>query len=63
METPVSLPDKLFIRAEEYAKEHGLSRNEPYAKAVSEYIRRKNKRIKNGLFGKSMKFATILTRH
>ena len=52
METPVSLPDKLFIRAEEYAKEHGLSRNELYAKAVSEYIRRKNKKNKEQIVRK-----------
>ena len=44
METAISLPEKLFIRAEEYAKKHGLSRNELYAKAVSEYIRRKSKK-------------------
>ena len=42
METAVSLPKQLFIRAEEYAKKHGLSRNELYAKAVSEYIRKKS---------------------
>jgi metal-responsive CopG/Arc/MetJ family transcriptional regulator len=43
METAVSLPEQLFIRAEEYAKKHGLSRNELYVKAVSEYIRKKDK--------------------
>ncbi|MCP4113110.1 MAG: ChpI protein [Desulfobacteraceae bacterium] len=42
MRTAISLPDKLFYIAEEYAKEHGFSRSELYATAVSEFIE-KNK--------------------
>jgi len=53
METPISLPDKLFIRAEESAKEHGLSRNQLYAKAVSAYIMKKNVKDKKQIVRKT----------
>jgi metal-responsive CopG/Arc/MetJ family transcriptional regulator len=49
METAVSLPEQLFIRAEEYAKKHGLSRNELYVKAVSDYIRKKDEQEKTDI--------------
>ena len=56
METSISLPDKLFVRAEQYAKEHGLSRNELYAKAVSKYIAKKNKKEKKEIVQKINEF-------
>ena len=52
METPISLPDKLFVRAEEYAKAHGLTINELYAKAVRDYIGRKDKKDKKQIVRK-----------
>ena len=46
MKTAISLPDKLFYIAEEYAKDHGLSRSKLYATAINEFIeRKKNKDI------------------
>ncbi|MBT3245121.1 MAG: ChpI protein [Bacteroidetes bacterium] len=43
METAISLPNKLFYMAEEYAEKHRLSRNELYATAVSEFIKKEKK--------------------
>ncbi len=40
MKTAISLPDKLSNMAEEYAKEHGLTINDLYAIAVSEFIKK-----------------------
>jgi len=44
METAISLPNKLFYIAEKYAEKHGLSRNELYAAAVSEFIEKRKKK-------------------
>ncbi len=44
METAISLPNKLFYLAEKYAKKHGLSRNELYTAAVSEFIEKREKK-------------------
>lgn len=38
MKTAISLPDDLFLLADEFAKEAGLSRSELYATALREYI-------------------------
>ncbi len=38
MKTAISIPDKLFLAADQYAKTHGFSRSNLYAKAVSQYL-------------------------
>lgn len=38
MKTDVSLPDELFALANDFAKQHGLSRSELYATALRNYI-------------------------
>ena len=38
MKTAISLPDELFLSANELAKRQGVSRSELYATAVSEYL-------------------------
>jgi hypothetical protein len=42
MKTAISLPDKLFQEADEFAARAGLSRSELYATAVAEYLARRN---------------------
>ncbi len=46
MNTAISLPNKLYYVAEEYAEKHGLTRNEVYTTAVSEFIKKREKREK-----------------
>ena len=38
MKTEISLPDELFLSANELAERQGMSRSELYATAVSEYL-------------------------
>ncbi len=38
MKTAISIPDKLFIAADNYAKSHGFSRSNLYAKAVAQFL-------------------------
>ena len=38
MKTAISLPDELFLSADELAKRQGVSRSELYATAVAEYL-------------------------
>lgn len=38
MKTAISLPDDLFVIADDFAKSMGMSRSELYAVAVREYI-------------------------
>ena len=38
MKTAVSLPDELFLSANDLAKEQGMSRSELYAVALAEYL-------------------------
>ena len=38
MKTAISLPDELFLSANELAERQGVSRSELYATAVSEYL-------------------------
>ncbi len=38
MKTAISLPDDLFILADEFAKNAGMSRSELYATALREFI-------------------------
>lgn len=38
MKTAISLPDDLFVLADDFAKQHGLSRSELYATALRKYI-------------------------
>lgn len=38
MKTAISLPDDLFVLADAFAKQHGLSRSELYATALRTYI-------------------------
>jgi metal-responsive CopG/Arc/MetJ family transcriptional regulator len=38
MKTAISLPDNLFRKADQYAKSHGYSRSELFAKAVEQYL-------------------------
>lgn len=41
MKTAVSLPDELFAQAEAEAKRLSISRSELYARAISEYFKRR----------------------
>ena len=38
MKTAISIPDKLFKAADQYAKSHGVSRSQLYAKAVAQFL-------------------------
>jgi len=38
MKTAISIPDKLFKAADNYAKTHGFSRSQLYAKAVARFL-------------------------
>ncbi len=38
MKTAVSLPDELFLSANDFAKRQGMSRSELFAVAVAEYL-------------------------
>ena len=38
MKTAISIPDKLFLAADQYAKNHGVSRSNLYAKAVAQFL-------------------------
>lgn len=38
MKTAISIPDALFKAAEAYARAHGLSRSELYARALQVYL-------------------------
>ena len=38
MKTAISIPDKLFKAADQYAKSHGVSRSHLYAEAVAKFL-------------------------
>ncbi len=38
MKTAISIPDKLFLAADQYAKSHGVSRSHLYARAVAKFL-------------------------
>ena len=38
MKTAISIPDKLFQKVDQYARSHGFSRSELFAKAVAQYL-------------------------
>lgn len=38
MKTAISIPDKLFVAADQYAKSHGFSRSNLYAKAIAQFL-------------------------
>jgi metal-responsive CopG/Arc/MetJ family transcriptional regulator len=38
MKTAISIPDKLFRAAEQFARNHGVSRSRLYAEAVALYL-------------------------
>lgn len=38
MKTAISIPDKLFLAADQYAENHGFSRSNLYAKAVAQFL-------------------------
>lgn len=38
MKTAISIPDRLFDAADQYAKNHGFSRSKLYAKAMEQYL-------------------------
>ena len=38
MKTAISLPDDLFVLADDFAKTRGMSRSELYAMALREYV-------------------------
>ena len=38
MKTAISIPDKLFSAADQYAKNHGFSRSQLFAQAVAQYL-------------------------
>ncbi len=38
MKTAISIPDKLFAAADQYAKAHGISRSNLYAKAIAQFL-------------------------
>ena len=42
MKTAISLPDKLFHDADQFASRAGVSRSELYATALAEYLARRN---------------------
>ena len=45
MKTAISLPDKLFQEADEFADRAGISRSELYATAIAEYLARRNEAV------------------
>ena len=45
MKTAISLPDKLFQEADEFARQAGVSRSELYATAIAEYLLRRNEAV------------------
>lgn len=38
MKTAISIPDKLFLSAEQYAKSHGVTRSNLYSQAVAQFL-------------------------
>lgn len=38
MKTAISIPDKLFCAADQFAKSHGFSRSQLFAEAVAQYL-------------------------
>jgi predicted transcriptional regulator len=42
MKTAISIPDKLFRKAEAFAKRRDLSRSQLYARAVADYLSRQS---------------------
>ncbi len=38
MKTAISIPDNLFKEADQYAKSHGFSRSQLFAKAIAQYL-------------------------
>ena len=38
MKTAISIPDKLFTAADQYARSQGISRSHLYAKAVAQFL-------------------------
>ena len=38
MKTAISIPYKLFVAADQYAKSHGFSRSNLYAKAIAQFL-------------------------
>jgi metal-responsive CopG/Arc/MetJ family transcriptional regulator len=38
MKTAISIPDKLFRAADQYAKAHGVSRSKLYTEAVAQFL-------------------------
>jgi metal-responsive CopG/Arc/MetJ family transcriptional regulator len=38
MKTAISIPDKLFKAADQYAKSHGFSRSHVFAKAIAQFL-------------------------
>ena len=38
MKTAISIPDKLFLAADQFAHEHGFSRSQLFAEAVAQYL-------------------------
>ena len=43
MKTAISIPDKIFHAAEQYAKNHGLSRSNLYSEAVAQFLEKHSK--------------------
>lgn len=43
MKTAISLPNDLFVKAEELAHKKGVSRSELYATAIEDYLRRQER--------------------
>ena len=42
MKTAISIPDALFVQAEEIARRHGKSRSQVYQEAIAEYVARRD---------------------
>ncbi len=38
MKTAISIPDRLFKAADQYAKSHGFSRSHVFAKAIAQFL-------------------------
>ena len=49
MKTAVSIPDPLYRKADQCALREGLSRDDLYARAIGEYVRKREPRDDTGL--------------
>ena len=43
MKTAISIPDTLFVSADHFARQHGLTRSQLYATALQQYLQEQNR--------------------